>query len=93
LRERRKADPASAPVFRKLRRCMLVLEKGFGRREKSSGPYEKTFTHFCQLLRATRLIAGKSSWISTRNKQFAKAWRTPKSKEQKSPLSRARGLR
>src|ERR1700689_39678 len=51
LREKRKADPASAPVFRKLRRCMLILVKGFRRRVRTSAPYEKTFTHFCQLLR------------------------------------------
>jgi hypothetical protein len=30
LRENRKAEPAMAPVFKKLRRCMLVLEEGSG---------------------------------------------------------------
>jgi hypothetical protein len=38
---------------------MLFLEKGFGPRVQSSAPYEKTFTHFCQSPRATRLVAQK----------------------------------
>src|ERR1700733_14716735 len=47
LREKKKAEPARAPVFRKLRRCMLSSKRPQVK-VWLGGQHEKTFTRSCQ---------------------------------------------